>query len=221
MQLTKKIVTYVTIGALGLVSLLLILMLCKVNLFGNAGWSVVITFACLGVGGFFAINSINMIDKNKPIGCISLGLICISVVLIIINTWVRIDSDLYVKITWSLGLLSVLFTIIVSSGLDLGKNKLAWQIAVYAIVGFTDIFITLIIFGILNISKMLTLLLILIILSISGVILLKVIAKKSVDDTKRMEKDMIKITKSEYQTLVEKAKKYDEIVLLNKNNTTE
>ena len=212
MNLAKKIVTYVTIGAVSLVSLLLILMLCKLNIFGSRGWSVVLTFVCIGVGGFFAINGINMTYKNKLIGYISLALIAVSVFLIILSTWISIESNLYSMITWSLGLVSVLFTIIVSSSLDLGKNKLVWQIVVYSIVGISDIFTTLLIFGVLDVIKLITPLLILIILSVVGVIILKVFAKKNVSDTQIVEKDTIKISRAEYQLLLEKAKKYDEMV---------
>ena len=46
---------------------------------------MLITFVSLGIGGFFAINSMNMLGKNKVIGLISLGLIIASVVSAIVS----------------------------------------------------------------------------------------------------------------------------------------
>ena len=152
MDKSKKILTIFTIVSTCLVSLLLILLLFGVKMFGDFNGSVIITFACFGIGGFFAINSLNMIDKNKIIGYVSLGLICLSVLLIILSTWLKFDSDLYSDITISLGFLSVLFNIIVSSSLDLGKKWFAVQIGVFAVVALFDIITTLALFDVVKLG---------------------------------------------------------------------
>lgn len=212
MKLLKKLTSIVTILSTFLVSLLLIMLIFDVKMFGANNSKMLITFATLSIGGFFAINSLNMFSKNKMISFISLGLIIASVVLIIFSTWIKVEGDMYFKITVSLGLLSVLFNIIVSSGLDLGKTKLVWQIAVYLIVGLTDLITTLAIFGVINLLYIIPWFLTLIILSIVGVIILKVLAKKVVSDIIEDNKNMIKISKEEYNRLLEKASKYDELI---------
>jgi hypothetical protein len=80
-----------------------------------------------------------MLSKNKIIGLVSLGLIVSSVFLILLSVWISVESDTYLKVTLALGLLSVLFNIIVSSGLSLGKSKLVVQIIVYLVVFVTRI----------------------------------------------------------------------------------
>ena len=200
-----------TIVATGIASLLLILLIFDINIFGNGFLSVLITFASLSIGGFFAINSLNMVAKNKIIGWISVGLISASVFLIILSSWVDL-SGIVLDITLSIGLLSVLFNIIVSSGLELGKKKLPIQIIVYVLVAITDVIATLGILGAIKISSILEIFLVLIILSVVGVVVLKILGKKLVADTTEESKDTIRISKAEYDLLVEKAKMYDSII---------
>lgn len=217
MKLAKKITTIGTIVATAITGLMLILLLFKVKLFGDINTDMLLTMATLGIGGFFAINSMNMLSKNKIIGWVSLGLILASVVLIVLATWISFNNETYPRVTFALGLLSVLFNIIVSSGLSLGKTKMVWQILVYIVVGITDIVATLLIFGALQLDDIGMFFLMLLILSVFGVIILKILSKKMISDIVEDNKDMVKISKTEYQMLVEKAKKYDELVAKNSN----
>ena len=124
MERVKKIVSIATIVSVSIASLMLIMLLFDVKLFGDNNGNVIITFACLGIGGFFAINGLNMIDRNKLIGWLSVGLIVASVFLIILTSWVNLNNPTIGKVTIILGLLSVLFTTIVSSGLVYVKKEL-------------------------------------------------------------------------------------------------
>ena len=218
MDKSKKILTIFTIVATCLVSLLLILLLFGVKMFGDFNGSVIITFACFGIGGFFAINSLNMIDKNKIIGYVSLGLICLSVLLIILSTWIKFDSDLYSDITISLGFLSVLFNIIVSSSLDLGKKWFAVQIGVFAVVALFDIITTLALFDVVKLGDFILIYIALIIVMIVGVIILKVLSKKNLSDVIADSKNKVVISKEEYEMLLEKSKKYDQLIISQANS---
>jgi len=218
MDKIKKILTIFTIVATCLVSLLLILLLFGVKMFGDFNGSVIITFACFGIGGFFAINSLNMIDKNKIIGYVSLGLICLSVLLIILSTWIKFDSDLYSDITISLGFLSVLFNIIVSSSLDLGKKWFAVQIGVFAVVALFDIITTLALFDVVKLGDFILIYVALIIVMIVGVIILKVLSKKNLSDVIADSKNKVVISKEEYEMLLEKSKKYDQLIISQANS---
>lgn len=218
MEKSKKIVTISTIVATSLTAIMLIMLLFSFKPFGDANGKLIITFACFAVGGFFTINSLNMIDRNRTIGWVSLGLIVASVVLIILTSWIKLESDALSKAIIVLGVLSVLFNIIVSSGLELGKTKLALQIIVYLVVGATCLFFTLILYNIVQFNDVILWFISAIILSVLGVIVLKVIAKKTVNDIMKLDKDMVKISKEEYDTLVSKAKKYDELMAKEQSN---
>ncbi|MGN0961087.1 MAG: hypothetical protein ACI4PF_02670 [Christensenellales bacterium] len=212
MEKAKKLVTILTIITTSIASLLLIMLLFSFKPFGDSNGNVIITFACLAVGGFFTINSLNMLERNKVLGWISFSLIVLSVLLIILTTWVKFDNSFINNFVIVLGLLSVLFTIIVSSGLELGRTKLVIQIIVYIVVGVTCIFFSLMIFGVIDLLDKLIWLVSLIILSVLGIIILKVLAKKTVNDYIKQDKDMVRISKEEYQMLVEKSAKYDELM---------
>ena len=210
--MAKKITTIGTIVATAITGLMLVFLLFEVDLFGDVTIDVLLTMATLGIGGFFAINSMNMIAKNKIIGWVSLGLICASVFLIVLAFWISFENNTYLSLTLSLGLVSILFNIIVSSGLSLGRNKMVWQIIVYVIVGVTDILATLAIFQVVKLVDIEEFFWMLVVLSLVGVIILKVFSKKVISDLVEESKDMVKISKVEYEVLVEKAKKYDELI---------
>ncbi len=219
MKIARKITSIATIILSAYVILELILLLLGVDFLG--GFSLFFTMLTLAVAGFFAINSLNMICKNKVIGFVSLGLICLSALLIIIALWVSISGSLYLNLTISFGLLSVLFSIIVSSGLDLGKNNLVIQILVYILVFATDVVATLGIFGVVDLSEIIVFFAIMILLCIMGVIVLKVLAKRVVSKSLETEKGMVKISKEEYSMLLEKARKYDELMFKSTLNEAE
>ena len=219
MEKSRKILSIVTIVFTVLLSLFLILWLFGLDLLGGNKLKVYLTLGSLAVGGFFAINSLNMTIKNKTLGWVSFGLITGAVFLIILTSWLNIKNSTVSNITITLGLLSVLFNIIVSSGLDLGKSQLAIQIIVYIIVGILDVFATLLIFGVLDISKVWAWLVTLILVSIVGVIVLKVLAKRRVAGALIEDDSVVKVPKKEYAMLIEKARLYDELVAKQNQNS--
>ena len=218
MKLAKKIISYTTIVATAITGLTLIMLLFDTKLFGEINLKMLLTLVTVGVGGFFAINSMNMISKNKVIGWVSLGLIFGSVLLIVLAVWINFDSEIYGKLTFTLGLVSILFNVIVSSGLALGRSKMIWQVLVYFVVFVSVLIAVLSIFGVVNLIEMLPFFLMMVILSVIGVIILKVLSKKAVQDLVEENKDMVKISKIEYAMLVDKAKKYDELMSKSQNN---
>ena len=219
MEKTRKILSIVTIVFTALLSLLLIFWLFGLDLLGDNKLKVFLTLGSLAVGGFFAINSLNMTIKNKTLCWVSFGLITGAVFLIILTSWLNVKNNTVSNITITLGLISVLFNIIVSSGLDLGKSHLAIQIIVYIIVGILDVFATLLIFGVWDISKVWAGLVTLILVALVGVIVLKVLAKRIIAGALIEDDSMVKVSKKEYAMLIEKAKLYDELIAKQNQNS--
>lgn len=217
MKIARKTVSITTIVLASLAVLQLIL-----KLDGDMPWfgglNTFLTVATLAIGGFFALNSLNMISKSKTLGIVSLSLISVATIMVIIAFWVDLDTDLFTRLTISFALLSVLFNIIVSSGLDLGKNNLVIQIIVYIIAGAVDLIATFALFGVIHLGDILPLFWSLVLLCALGIVILKVLAKRLVSKDLESGKDMIKVSSKEYATLVEKAKKYDEL-MANTNST--
>lgn len=213
MKLTKKITTISTIVTTCITSVLLLLLIFFLNLYSDTYMNVVFTFGAISIGGFFTINSINMMSKNKILAWISLSFIVVSVLFVILSLWDMIKSDTFLNITYSLSIMSILFNIIVSIRLSMGKNKNILQIVIYSIIAITDILTTLFIFGATFIVYWLTYYLALIVLSVLGIVVLLILAKKSSSDVSEQDKNFVKISKTEYEMLIDKSKKYDELVV--------
>lgn len=212
LEITKKVVMIATIIGTIITSLYLILMLLGVTLFKENQYSILLTFGGIAVGGFFAINSLNLVSKNKIIGWVSFGLIAVSVLLIIILGWTSLS--ILTNITISFALLSIVFNIIVSLVLSLGKKYLPIQIVFYILLFALDIITTLKVFNAIPKGNGYgtTWFLILTIIDIVGLVVLNVLSRKQINAT---NENMVTISKEEYESLKEKAQKYDE---LNKNN---
>ena len=181
------------------------------NIFDKFNLALFLTFACLALGGFFAINSVNIMSKNRILGIVSLVLVLTAVVLVIIMAWANVTTLLNVTIVFAL--LSITFNIIVSTYLDLGRTHFVPQIILYVLSVILDLLFILLIFGVIG-GTFLTISIILLIIDFVGFIILKVLNKKQVNQT--TDPNMITISKQEYNTLKEKAEKYDEL-MKNKN----
>lgn len=219
MEKAKKILSIVTIVSAIILAIFLIFLLFGLDFLGDFKSSVYFTLGSIAVGGFFAINSLNMILKNKILGWVSFGLIAGSVFLIILASWLNFHNSIITNIMISMGLLSVLFNVIVSSGLDLGKRYLALQIPIYIITAIADLITSLIIFGSLDISKMLALYLTILIIAFVGIVILKVVAKRQLNYHLAIDKNSITISKDEYAILLDKANKYDALMSNSSKNT--
>ncbi len=209
MEKVKKAVSIVTIIAFIATAIYLICWI--LNIFDKFNLALFLTFACLALGGFFAINSLNIMSKNRILGIVSLVLVLTAVVLVIIMAWANVTTLLNVTIVFAL--LSITFNIIVSTYLDLGRTHFVPQIILYVLSVILDLLFILLIFGVIG-GTFLTISIILLIIDFVGFIILKVLNKKQVNQT--TDPNMITISKQEYNTLKEKAEKYDEL-MKNKN----
>lgn len=205
MEKVKKAVSIVTIIAFIATAIYLIFWI--LNIFDKFNLALFLTFACLALGGFFAINSVNIMSKNRILGIVSLVLVLTAVVLVIIMAWANVTTLLNVTIVFAL--LSITFNIIVSTYLDLGRTHFVPQIILYVLSVILDLLFILLIFGVIG-GTFLTISIILLIIDFVGFIILKVLNKKQVNLT--ADPNMITISKLEYEMLKEKAEKYDNLM---------
>lgn len=211
----KKIVSIGTIACFCISACLLITGIFGVAIFEGVISKILITFACLAVGGYFAINAINLYGKNKTLSLVSIGLIGLSILGILINTYFGIEAELFGRIIFTLALVSVLFNVVVNNVLSFGKNLLALQIIVYVIILACIILAVLSIFEV-GLSDALTKVMIsLIVLSVVGVIVLAVIKKKQ--PVGEIASGKVTISRDEYNTLLFKANEYDKLMSEKKN----
>lgn len=205
MEKVKKAVSIVTIIAFIATAIYLICWI--LNIFDEFNLALFLTFACLALGGFFAINSVNIMSKNRILGIVSLVLVLVAVVFVIIMAWANVTTLLNVTIVFAL--LSITFNIIVSTYLEFGRKHFVPQIVLYVLSVILDLLFILLIFEVIG-GTFLTISIILLIIDFVGFIILKVLNKKQVNQT--TDPNMITISKLEYDMLKEKAEKYDNLM---------
>lgn len=142
---------------------------------------VLLIFSTFAIAGGLAIGEINVYQKNKILGIISLSLLSVSVLLAIISLFV--EWGVFTKITIVVSLVSVLFCFIVSFYTKLGKSLLALQICTYVALTLLDIFLILLTcdVAIFETKGMLEVFIILIIASIGLCIATKVVSSRKKD----------------------------------------
>lgn len=160
---------------------------------------MLLIFSIFAVAGGLAIGEINVLQKNKVLGIVCLGLLGLSVLLALFSLFV--DSGVFTKITIVTALLSVLFCFIMSIYMKLGKSLLVLQICTYVALIVLDAFFIMLTLGVNILEKkgMLECFIILIIASVGLLIAIKVISSRKKDallsqsESHKSELDDIKI----------------------------
>lgn len=207
--MTKKVLSYVALSALGVSIILLLIALFSESVTITGFYAkLVATAGTLTVAPSVALNSITLlVDKKNKISYVSLGLIVVSGLMFLILFWAGIGfGSVAVKICLTLAILSVTINIIVGDILRLGKKFLYIQIPTYAFFAIFDFFIIALIFGSQMLGKngIFQLFIAVIILALGGIIALAVLSKKQDDNFKtatKQSEEMVTISKQEYDNL--------------------
>lgn len=213
----KKIVSWITIGSVGLVALLLIGALFSVVKLEGAVADVVFTGLTLTVAGLLTLNSCNMLERKNKLAIASLSLIGLSSLLVILCFWTKLDnnSKTYLNITLTISALSVCFNLISSGVLKLGKRYLPLQVISYACYAALSLYLIIIFWSSAELNF--KLMAVLIILSLLFFCVQLVVAKKQ-GDTVPVEVNYVKITKEEYEDLLAKKEQLEKLLLEKKND---
>lgn len=213
----KKIVSWITIGSVGLVALLLIGALFSVVKLEGAVANIIFTGLTLTVAGLLTLNSCNMLERKNKLAIGSLSLIGLSSLLVILCFWTKLDnnSKAYLNITLTISALSVCFNLITSGILKLGKKYLPLQVISYACYAVLSLYLIIIFWSSKEVDfKMLA---VLIILSLLFFCVQLVVAKKQ-GDVAPVEVNYVKITKAEYEDLLAKKEQLEKLLSENKND---
>lgn len=204
------IATLAGLGACALMLILTVLGIGKLNFLEGTQGHILATVATLTAAGYFSIRSHTMLSKNKILGYVSFGLICLSLIFMILFIWNIVTGAIFNKAVLTIALLSVLFIFLVSNNLKLGKQFLVVQIICEAILSLLILLILLSSYGVIKLGEILSLFIINIILAVVAFITISVLANKvqgdEINDTKT---GYVKITKAEYEELLEKAKELE------------
>lgn len=182
MEKTKKILMISSLSCLAVSCLMLILAVFGVQVFDGILLRILLIASTFAIACGLAIGELSVIRKNKILGYVSIGLLGVSVLfaLIIFCSSILQNGGVFVKITGTFSLLSILFIIIISNYIKLGKSMLGLQIPTYIALILLDLFLILLVCGVsmFEIKGMLETFIILIILNVGLLIATSVIASK-------------------------------------------
>lgn len=182
MENTKKILMISSLSCLAVSCLMLILAVFGVQVFDGILLRILLIVSTFAIACGLAIGELSVIQKNKILGYVSIGLLGVSVLfaLIIFCSSILQNGGVFVKIAGTFSLLSILFIIIISNYIKLGKSMLGLQIPTYIVLILLDLFLILLVCGVsmFEIKGMLETFIILIILNVGLLIATSVIASK-------------------------------------------
>lgn len=212
----KKAFIIQTLICLGITGIFLILTIFGINFFTGTKFNILVSFATLTGGGYFCLLSCDTHKANKILGIVSFVLVGLSVLLVILSFWLmsgNVGDETFFDITSTIALLTCVFVLVASTYLKLGKKYLVVQIVLYCIVSVFVLICILLVFEVFAFKNIATFFWLILVLTIISLIVLKVMTYKTPE---RVETNYVKITKEEYDILLDKAKKWDDYT--NKNN---
>ena len=208
----KKGLIIGTLACLGACALMLILTVFGISCFEGVKGSILATTATLTAAGYFGLRSHTMLSKNKILGYVSFGLIVLSLIFMVLFIWGIVKNDTFNLAVLTVSLLSVLFIFLVSNNLKLGKQFFIVQIVCDAILSLLIVLILVCSYGWIKLDDISTLFWIVIILSVVAFITISVLASKvQGDNVAEAKGNYVKISKSEYEELLAKAKELEEL----------
>lgn len=218
LRLTKKILTIVAICTVSISVLMLILAIFGVSVFQGVLLNLLLSFATIAVASALAINSVNLLNKNRVVSIIATCLLAICTIFALIIYWSNIQTPIaFNKLTILLGIASVFFNIIVSFTINFGKNFKALQWITYSLIIVLDIILTLIVLDVdVFALPMFWEIFAVICLVVFALICTMLILGKKLRDNPPIEKEnsneYVKILKTEYEELKRKANEYDNLM---------
>lgn len=110
---------------------------------------VLLTFSILCAGSTLYLNAVDIYSKKRILSIIDMALLGVLIILGLIIVWTGTELlSTFGKITAILSLATILFNIIISNYLKLGKSQKVLQIITYVLIIVLDILLTLIICGV-------------------------------------------------------------------------
>ena len=207
----KKKFSLFTIIFVVLSALIAILGLFGILELKGAVTDLLLTCLTLAASGLLTLNSFTMLERKNKLALISLSLIGASALLVIISLWTNASSsNVYTEITLTLCILSVCFNLITSNILKLQNKYLKLQIPVYITFAVVAGFLIAVSWDTELSDTTSKIFILFIILSLLGTGVLAVLSKRQSVET-YTSVDYVKISKSEYQELLEIKEKYNSL----------
>lgn len=146
MKVTKRILLISSLSCLAVACLMLILAIFSIPVFEGIGLRFLLIFSTFAVGGGVALSELNVIEKRKILGIVSLVCLGLSVLLALLSFCTPLMYvEWFNRITGVIALTSVLLAIIVSLNTKLEKRFMALQIITYIVLSIVILLIILLV----------------------------------------------------------------------------
>lgn len=209
----RKILTLTSLISMAGVILMLITAIFKVKVFEMPLLALLFTLITISVAAAFAISAYSLLKKNKVVPIISLALLGIVSIMGIITYWTNFSvPEAFGKITAILAIATVLFNIMVSYAIKLGRRQLPIQIITYGLIIITDIILTLLILGVnvFSVPGMPQIFAVICLLDLGFMLALVILNKRTYNEGEDAgDVEYIKVKKTEYMALVERVKELE------------
>lgn len=209
----KKKISFLTLMCLGVSALIAILALFGFFKLKGMVTDLLFTFLTLTVAGLLTINSCEMLERKNKLAFVSLSLISLSSLLVILSFWTTLDnSAVYTNVTLVTSILSICFNLISSSILKMGKNYKFIQAISYICYSIVSILLALAFLSIIELNgTILKLFILFVICSLVAMCMLSILSKKH-PTIQQENKKYIKITKEEYENLLNQKQQLEQLL---------
>ena len=215
----KKKISLITLVCVGLSALIAIGALFGLLKLKGFTLDLLFSFLTLTVAGILTLNSCEMLEKKNKLAFISISLILLSTILVILCFFTNLDNiDSYMKLTFVISTLSICFNLISSSILKMEKNYKVVQLIAYSCYSIISIYLILIFLDSIKLDGTnLKTFILFIILSFVSMCTLAILSKKKPSQN-FISAEYVKISKEEYQDLLNKKKHLEELLKEGKTN---
>lgn len=209
MKLSKKVLTIVALSTMALAVCILISGVFGVKIFKGFIFNCLLSLAIISLACGFAISSVGLYDKKRVISLVSLSLLGLSSILGLIAVWSKFKlPELYNDFTIIIAVTTIFFIIIVSTYIKLGKNQRLLQAITFGIITAIDLVIILSVFGVavFKIDFFTEIFIAICLVAFALLCTLSILGKRMPSGEVSDTGDMIKISKAEYEKLIEQLK---------------
>lgn len=169
---------------------------------------VFLSLLTLFIAGLFILNSINAVVVGNKFGIFAALMIVLSSALFLVLIWLgEIFGDFYgtyLKIVVAVAMISILFNLIISNYIVLGKKLLGVQIPFYLCFAYVELVLSFVIFGDMSLIMQWQIFVAAIIVALTLFVVLKV-KEKNIEHTdaeqSKGNEEYVTITKTEYENL--------------------
>ena len=199
----RKCLTAISIISLLVIVGILISAIFGAKVFNGLTLKILLTCALLTTSSAFSITALGYYSKKRIISIVTLCSLAVLSTFVLIIIWTK-TFGIFAQITLTLAIATILFCIIISNNIKLEKRFFKFQILSYIIIGLADIYLTMVVWGLVSWKKPFVIqsFVINMILAFAVICILGILSRRNVlDEPTKPQKDTITIKKEEYEML--------------------